>query len=127
VEIEDNKSVIRRFFQEVFNGEQNLAVVDDVFASDHILRGPKLGTGEVVGTGEFKEELAQYAGATCIIERQIAEGDWVTTIYTLKEENQDHMGVMISRITDGKIQESFIIARSIPVSESEWTLRTIIN
>lgn len=127
MEIEDNKALVRRFFQEVFDDEQNLAVVDELFATDHVLRGPKLGTGEVIGTQEFKDELEHYAGATCIIDRQIAEGDWVTTSYTLKEENQDHMGIMISRIADGKIQESFIIARSIPVSESEWTMRTIVN
>jgi hypothetical protein len=37
------------------------------------------------------------------------------------------MGVMVSRVADGKIQESFVVARSLPASASEQTMRTIVN
>jgi hypothetical protein len=37
------------------------------------------------------------------------------------------MGVVVSRVAEGKIQESFVVARSLPASGSEQTMRTIIN
>jgi len=115
------------FFEAALDGEPNLAVVDDVLAPEHVLRGPKLGTEEVEGVEEFKSELVSHAGGRCIIERQIAEDDWVATIYTLREANQDSMGVMVSRIADGKIQESIVIARSLLDLELEQKMRTIVN
>ena len=127
MDLEDNKALIRRFFQEALDGEQNLSAVDEAFASDHVLRGPKLGTEEASSVEEFRRELESHAGGTCTIERQIAEGDWVATVYRLTEETQDSMGVMVSRVADGKIQESFVVARSLPASASEQTMRTIVN
>jgi hypothetical protein len=126
MEIEDNKSVVRRFLHEAFD-EQYPAIVDELFAPDHVIRGPKLGTGEVRGTEPLKRELRHYAGARCTIRDQIAEGDWVATSYTLHEEKQNHMGVLLSRLADGKIQETFVVARKVPLSESEWALRRAFN
>jgi hypothetical protein len=125
--VEDNKAIVRRFFDAALDGEPNLPEVDRVLAPDLVLRGPKLGTEEAVGVEEFKSELERHAGGRCIIERQIAEDDWVATTYTLEEENQDSMGVMVSRIADGKIQESFVIARSLPDLDLEQRMRTIVN
>ena len=60
--IVENKDKIRRFLsQEVFFGEEeDLAVVDEVFADDVVWLAP--GNGEVIfsGTGEIKEELQRY-------------------------------------------------------------------
>ena len=124
---EDNKDIVRRFFEAALDGEPDLAVVDEVLAPNHVLRGPKLGTEEVEGVEEFRSELERHSGGRCIIERQIAEDDWVATVYTLKEANQDSMGVMVSRIADGRIQESFVVARSLPDLEVEQRVRTIVN
>jgi predicted SnoaL-like aldol condensation-catalyzing enzyme len=126
MEMEDNKSVVRRFLHEAFD-RQNPTIVDELFAPDHVIRGPKLGTGEVRGTEEIKDELHDYTGARCTIQYQIAEGDWVATSYTLHEENQEHMGVLLSRLADGKIQETFVVAREIPEVESYRMLRRAFN
>jgi hypothetical protein len=126
MEIEDNKKVIRRFLREAFD-RQNPAIVDELFAPDHVIRGPKLGTGEVRGTEEIKDELHDYAGARCTVQSQIAEGDWVATSYSLHEENKEHMGILISRLADGKIKETFVVARKIPESEADWALRRAFN
>jgi SnoaL-like domain len=120
--LEDNKDVIRSFLEEGFN-QRNLTVVDEVFASDHVLRSPLTGEGGVSGTAEIKRALEDYhnhaqgTGARCTILNQIAEGDWVATSYRLREAQEEHMGVMFSRLDDSKIQETLVVARD--VSESE--------
>jgi hypothetical protein len=118
--LEDNKAVISRFLQEGFS-QLNLTLVDEVFASNHVLRTPLTGVGGVSGTEVIKRALEDYheqgTGARCTVLNQIAEGDWVATSYTLGKEQEEHMGVMFSRLVDRKIQETFVVARD--VSESE--------
>jgi SnoaL-like domain len=117
----NNKAVIESFLQEGIN-QRNLTIVDEVFASDHILRSPLTGVGGVSGTEVIKRALEDYhehgSGGRCTILNQIAEGDWVATSYTLGEEQEEHMGVMSSRLVDSKIQETFVVARDV-VSERE--------
>jgi hypothetical protein len=114
--LEDNKAVISRFLQEGFN-QRNLTVVDEVFASNHVLRSPLTGVGGVSGTEVIKGALEDYhehgTGGRCTILNQIAEGDWVATSYTLGEEQEEHMGVMTNRLVDNKIQETFVVARDV--------------
>jgi hypothetical protein len=104
---EDGKVLVSRFLLEGL-GEGNTAVVIQVFAPDHVLRSPVLGTGEWVGTGPIKEAIEEFwsdgTGVSCTIIEQIAEGERVATSYALSEEYKDHTGIMISRIADGKIQ-----------------------
>jgi len=129
---EDNKAVISGFLQEVFN-QRNLPIVDEVFAPDHALLSPETGTEKVVGRTEvIKEALDDYhkkgSGAGCTILNQIAEGDWIATSYTLGEKQAEHMGVMISHLVDGKIKETFVVAREVSSApEPEWVDRKIFN
>jgi hypothetical protein len=118
--LEDNKAMIRRFLQEGFN-QRNLTIVDEVFASNHILRSPLTGVGGVSGTDVIKRALEDYhergSGGRCTILNQIAEGDWVATSYTLGEEQEEHMGVMSSRLVESKIQETIVVARDVVSDE----------
>jgi predicted SnoaL-like aldol condensation-catalyzing enzyme len=129
---EDNKAVISGFLLEVFN-QRNLATVDEVFAPDHALLSPETGTEKVVGRIEvikraLKEYHAEGPRARCTILNQIAEGDWIATSYTLGEEQAEHMGIMISHLDDGKIKETFVVAREVSSApEEEWEDRKIIN
>src|SRR5215217_2453961 len=75
------------------------------------------------GIGELNpdaiEGFRRYAdGVSCTIESQIEEGDWVATSYTLSEDQADHMGIMISRVVDGKIAESHVVAKTVTVAEA---------
>ena len=83
-----NQAVVTNFLQEVCD-RQNVDIVDEVFASDHVLRSPETGTKEVKGTEVIKRALEDYhtvgSGAGCTILNQIAEDDWVATSYTLGE------------------------------------------
>jgi SnoaL-like domain len=119
-----NKEVVSRYFLQGL-GELNPDVIDEVFAPDHVLSSPEFGTDAAPGIQVIKdaiEGLRRDAGAvSCTINRQIEEGDWVATSYTLSEEQADHMGIMLSRVVDGKIEESHVVAKS--VSGPEASLR----
>ena len=119
-----NKEVVSRYFLQGL-GELNPDVIDEVFAPDHVLSSPEFGTDAARGIQVIKdaiEGLRRDADAvSCTIHRQIEEGDWVATNYTLSEEQADHMGIMLSRVVDGKIEESHVVAKS--VSGPEASLR----
>ena len=119
-----NKEVVSRYFLQGL-GELNPDVIDEVFAPDHVLSSPEFGTDAAPGIQVIKDAiqgLRRDADAvSCTIHRQIEEGDWVATSYTLSEEQADHMGIMLSRVIDGKIEESHVVAKS--VSGQEASLR----
>jgi hypothetical protein len=130
-----NKEMVSDFFLKGF-GEKDLAVVDRVFASTHILRSPAIGTEAVEGTDFIKSAIEEFwregGQVRCSVDKQIAEGDSVATSYTLSEyrgEYQgDHKGIMISRHAEGKIQESLIVAREVEGSiEDLSTRRKVFN
>jgi hypothetical protein len=128
---EDNKDVISDFLQKVFN-QKDLAIVEEIFAPDHALLSPETGTEKVEGPEVIKVALDDYhkvgSGAGCTILNQIAEGDWIATSYTLGEEQAEHMGVMISYLVDGKIKETFVVAREVSSApEPDWVDRKILN
>ena len=118
---EDNKALVRRYFLEGLGGS-NPDVVDEVFAPDHRLSSPELGTETITGTRIIKSAIEEFrssvGGVRCTIQSQIEEGEWVATSYTLSEEMNDHMGVMISRVTGGRIEESHVVARTVSGSGS---------
>lgn len=128
--LEENKEVIRRFLRRGIN-QRDLTVVDEVFASDHVLRSPLTGVGGVSGTEEIKRALKDYlnhaqgTGRVTIL-NQIAEGDWVATSYTLRDAQEEHMGVMFSRL-GSKIRETFVVARDVSGPESDEQRRKHIN
>jgi hypothetical protein len=103
-------------------------VVDKVFSSDHRLHSPAIETGVEEGPEAIKAMIRDYLGdleedaaVRCAILKQIAEGDWVSTYYTLEDvnvtpegsSNNAYRGVIISRFADGKIQESFVVAQEV--------------
>lgn len=122
---EDNKAVVRRFFLQGL-GELTPDVVDEVFASGHVLSSPELGE-PVTGTQALKDVIEQFRsdtdGVTCTIQRQIEEGAWVATSYTLSEE-EEHKGIMISRVVDGKIEESHVVAKTVSEPQAQALMAT---
>ena len=128
--LEDNKDVINRFLRRGLE-QRDLTVVDEVFASDHVLRSPLTGVGGVSGTEEIKRALEDYLNhaqgtGRVTIENQIAEGDWVATSYTLRDAQEEHMGVMFSRL-GSKIRETFVVARDVSGPGSDEGRRKHIN
>ena len=115
-----NKEVVSRYFLQGL-GEPNPDVADEIFAPDHTLNSPEFGMDAVKGTQVIKDAVEglrrDAVGVGCTIENQIEEGDWVATSYTISEEQNDHMGIMISRVEDGKIVESHVVAKTVTLGE----------
>ena len=118
---EQNKKIVRRAFEEPWKG--NLAVVDELVASDYIghdpanpepLRGPE-GVKEFISTYRVA-----FPDARIIVEQQLAEGDLVATRWSARGTHEGELmgigptgkqvtvsGLTISRLESGKVVEEF--------------------
>jgi steroid delta-isomerase-like uncharacterized protein len=123
VQPEENKTVIRRFLEEIFEGG-NLDLVDELFAPDYVLHDPSV-PGEVEGPEAMKQYINMYRTAfpdtRFTVEDQIAEGDEVVTRWTGQGTNEGEfmgilptgqqvtvMGIEFDRVSGGKVQETWV-------------------
>jgi predicted ester cyclase len=112
---EENKAIIRRAIEEAHN-KGHSDVVDEIYASDYVLHTPIPVPVEAIRGPEalklfINTQHAAFPSLEFTIEDQIAEGDKVVTRYALPGRVPfDAFGVVMSRITDGKIAEEWIIA-----------------
>ena len=120
---ESNKTVSRRFFEEVF-GKGKLNVLDEIIAKDHVNSGPGAISGLPNGPEGSKQFVTAYRNAFpdvhFTIDEQIAEGDKVVTRWTAHGTHQGELaglpatsksatvtGIVVDRIVNGKIAESW--------------------
>jgi len=118
---EDNKVLIRRFYEEVFN-KRNLGAIDDFYAPDHI--DHTLSPGLPVSLEGTKQAIATmlegFADLRITIEDMIAEGDKVVIRFTTHGTQLGTLGgipptgeqvavstIEITRIAGGKIVEDW--------------------
>ncbi len=119
--LEENKAIVRRVFEEVWNQEE-LDVVDEIFDTNIILHEPV--SGDVQGLEGYKQLVSMYLTAFTnvqfTIEEQIAEGDKVVTRFTATGIHSAELmgiqptgvqvaltGIGISRLAGGKIVEGW--------------------
>ncbi len=120
---EENKAVVRRFLEEIFN-EGNLDVADELFAPDYVLHDPAA-PEEVRGPEGIKQYVGMYRSAYpdthFTIEDQIAEGDKVVTRWTGQGTHEGELmgippsgnrvtvtGILLDRVSGGKIEEGWV-------------------
>jgi steroid delta-isomerase-like uncharacterized protein len=122
---ETNKTVSRRFFEEVF-AKGKLNVLDEIITKDHVNSGP--GTLPELPTGPegAKQLVTVYRNAFpdlhFTIDEQIAEGDKVVTRWTADGIHKGELlgmpatgksstvsGIVVDRFANGKIAESWSI------------------
>ena len=120
---ETNKTLSRRFFDEVF-GKGKLNVLDEIIAKDHVNNGPGNLPGLPTGPEGTKQLVTVYRNAfpdlRFTIDEQITEGDKVVTRWTADGTHQGELagipptnktstvtGIVVDRIADGKIAESW--------------------
>lgn len=121
ISIQENKALIRRFYEEVFN-KKNLAAVDKFYAPNHI--DHTLPAGLPVGPEGTKKAIeiimTAFPDLHVTIEDMIAEGDKVVTRFTTHGTQQGPLGgipptgkpvaistIEVTRIEDGKIIEDW--------------------
>jgi steroid delta-isomerase-like uncharacterized protein len=118
---ENNKALVRRFYEEVFN-QRNLALVDHLFTTTHVFHNPPT---TLHGREEFKQLLSVYItafpDARFTVEDEIAEGERVASRYTFRGTHQGELmgipptgkpvtvtGMIINRIVNGKSEEGWL-------------------
>ena len=118
---EENKASVHRVIEEAFN-KGNLAVVDDLMATNYVFHGP--GGQELKGPEGFKQMIPMYRTAFpdihMTIDDMVAEGDKVAFRLTLRGTHKgDLMGIaptgkqvtvtgtVISRFVGGKELEAW--------------------
>jgi len=118
---EENKALVRRFYEDVFN-QRNVALVDELCTTHHVFHNPPT---TLHGREEFKQLLSLYIAAfpdaRFTIEDQIAEGDRVTSRYTFRGTHRGDLmgiaptgkqvtvtGMIINRIAGGKSEEGWL-------------------
>ncbi len=121
---EENKAILRRVTDEVFN-QGDLDLVDELFAPDYVLHDPGLPGGELRGTENFKQQWVTmfrtaFPDLQLSVEDQVAEGDRVVTRYTGRGTHQGELmgipptgnevsvgGIIVSRVSGGRVEEEW--------------------
>ena len=136
---ENNKALVRRFIEEVYN-RGNMDVADELLAPNFVSRDAL--TGEEASREDLKRDIAEQAAASSdlhfSIDEQIAEGNKVVT-RNIGSGTHD-LGVLeglapsgvrmtienisIDRVVEGKIVEERVVSDSSPWWQRRlWRLR----
>ncbi len=119
---EENKAVVRREMEEVFNHAGDLDAADEIYAPDYVDHEPT--TGNIRGIEGAKQFAVAYREAFPDLETtredQVAEGDKVVSRFTVSGTHRGeimgaaptgklvtHTGHQTDRISGGKIVESW--------------------
>ena len=119
---EENKAIVRRWFEDLFNGG-NLDVADEIVAPNHVTHDPAL-PDILSGPEGQKQVVSLYRGAFpdahITVEHQIAAGNEVVTRWTGRGTHQGELmgvaptgnrvevpGITIDRVSGGKIEETW--------------------
>ena len=120
---EENKAVVRRWFEEVWNQGRE-ATIDELFPAEGVAHGLGDSEADVHGPTEFKPFAANIRGSipnTQIrVEDILSEGDRVAVRVTLEGTHTGHglgvsptgrnvsiQGIIILRMVDGQILEAW--------------------
>ena len=87
---EENKAVVRREIEEIFNQGGNLDAADEIYAQNYVGHDPTF--GDLHGPEAVKQSAAMYRQAfpdlEATIEDQVAEGDKVVTRFRTRGTHQ---------------------------------------
>ena len=106
---EQNKTVARRFFEEVYS-QGKVELVEELMAADYVAEGA--GTYST-GLEAVKRSILSKPPRTDVkVEEQIAEGDKVVSRLAFSADGESWVGVAIQRIVHGKIAETWRITNN---------------
>ena len=121
---EENKALVRREIEELFNHTGDLDVAGEVYAPDFVGHDPTMPEGlqGIEAARQFAAGMrSAFPDLTCTIEEQIAEGEKVVTRWSASGTHQGETeglgsptgnqmeitGISIERISEGKVVESW--------------------
>jgi predicted SnoaL-like aldol condensation-catalyzing enzyme len=144
---EENKAMIRHFYDEVWNNG-NLRAIDEYVAPDYLDHDSQidpLGIARAANAADPRARVKQAVGALraafpdvqFITEYQVAEGDMVVTYYTAHATQTGPLGpipathrsaaiagVYLDRISGGQIVESWSLFDSLGLLQQLGVLKT---
>ncbi|MFN8472417.1 MAG: ester cyclase [Anaerolineae bacterium] len=120
--LEENKTVIRRWFEEMNKG--NMAAVDEFYGADYVLHDPNVPPDLPRGPASVRRYLAPimagFPDSSVTVDDVIAEGDKIAVRFTARGNHTgDFMGIppsgkpieargiSIIRIADGQMVEEW--------------------
>jgi predicted ester cyclase len=108
---ENNKIIVRRIWEEVWQ-EGNLATIDELIDTNHILHAYPEDLAYGSGAEGFRRLVStnrkNLPDGQLTLEDLIAEDDKVVTRYTLRMPTAMTTGIWIDRIQDHKVVESWV-------------------
>ena len=119
---EENKAVVRREFEEMFNQGGNLDAAEEIYAPDYVGHEPAFGDSHgVEGAKQFAADFRQaFPDLHTTIEEMVAEGEKIVTRFSTRGTHQGeimgaaptgklvtHTGHQTDRFEGGKIVESW--------------------
>ncbi len=118
---QDNKTLVRRVVEDVYN-QGNLAAIDDYVAADFVIHAPSEDIHGPAGARQFVAGLRKaFPDFHITIEDQIADGDRVVTRWTAEGTHLGEFqgipptgkhgtmtGIDIDRVVDGKVVECWV-------------------
>ena len=119
--LEENKALLRRFFEELNRG--NLAAWDELCTPGYIYHGTAGDMTREQSKNHAASLLAAFPDINCAIDDVIAEGDRVVARYTLRGTHQGTYGGLprtgkqvtlkgmeIDKLADGKFIETWAVS-----------------
>ncbi len=117
---EENKALVRRCWEECFN-KRNLAIIDELVATEYVWHGPSL---EVSSSEGIKQLCTMFLTAfpdfQMTFEDQVGEGNKIASRWTMRGTHQGDLfgvpptgkqatvtGIVISRIAGHRIAEEW--------------------
>jgi steroid delta-isomerase-like uncharacterized protein len=80
---EQNKTIVRRFYDELLN-QENKAVIDEIFDDEVMIYDPF--TGVTKGADSFRQLInifdTAFPGHRVMVQQVVAEGDFVSVLHT---------------------------------------------
>ncbi len=134
--IEENKAILQRIWEEIFN-QRNTEKVDELYTSDFVYHGP--GGYELKGRERLKQFVTMlhtsFTDLHFTINDLIAEGDKVVSVWTMRGKYKGNKqvtnpGIIVSCIIDGKITEDWEIYDRLNVAQQVapgWIAKAMVN
>ncbi|MBI1752098.1 MAG: ester cyclase [Acidobacteria bacterium] len=115
-----NKAVVQRVFHEIFN-QGRFAVADEIYAPDFQNHGLRQSVGLAEDQAAVRAEKQAFPDLTMTVERTIAEGDWVATLWIFRGTHTRAgygglpptgarvamKGITLWRVVDGRIHDEW--------------------
>ena len=131
---EENKAIVRRFFEEAWN-RQNLDVIDEIFASTIVFNGQSV-TRDAVKQA-LAGRRAAFPDIQVTVDDQVAEGEKVSTRRTWRATHRGpYRGVAptgkqvkwtqisVVRFSQGRIVEDWAVADELSILQQLGALPT---